>query len=169
MLFRYGLVSVLTIAGLVWLKIWLFPYLLWRTLSASDAGAIVYEMLILILGALTFIVYVALGHLGKYHFYLSRGQHLLATLLIQAPFFLHGWLKIQHIDPKKVTALYQFAEGWCSLLAEPIRLLFFVYPWTDIIAVFLSFFLVLVGRAIEKGTDEIYHLGGEHNKLEGGR
>ncbi|WP_205628877.1 hypothetical protein, partial [Acinetobacter baumannii] len=97
------------------------------------------------------------------------GRQMAVILILQAPFFLHGWLKMQEIVPREYTFLYSFAEGWCSLLAEPIRLLFFVYPWTDVIAVLASLALVLLGRFIRNEESEFFYFMTERKQMDGGR
>ncbi|MFT9847581.1 hypothetical protein [Aneurinibacillus sp. REN35] len=169
MLLRYGVLSLIAVAVLVIVKIWLFPYLLHRLFPESDTGALVYEMLVLSLGGVTLVLYMFLGHYGKYRAYLSRRAQMGVVLFLQAPFFLHGWLKMQEIAPQKYTLLYSFAEGWCSLLAEPIRLLFFVYPWTDAIAVLASFTLVLLGRFIRSEETAFFYFIPERKQTDGGR
>lgn len=42
-----------------------------------------------------------------------------------------------------------FTEGWYGLMAEPTRLIFMVYPWTDIFAIAASFVFLAIGRTIE--------------------
>lgn len=117
MLLRYGIFSLLVVAVFVMAKLWLFPYLLYRVFPGSDTGAVLYEMLVLALGACTLVLYMFLGHYGKYRAGLSRGRQMAVILILQAPFFLHGWLKMQEIVPREYTFLYSFAEGGapCSL------------------------------------------------------
>lgn len=156
MAFRYGVLCSSASSILVICKVWFFPYVLHRTLAIGDLGALLYEMGILILGSAALIMYVLLGHIGKYRFRLGRRRQLSVALLLQTPFFLHGWLKMASVNPRTITPLYEFAEGWCSLIAEPIRLLFFVYPWTDIIAVTLSLLLVWIGRGLRTEIDDFF-------------
>ncbi|WP_027417503.1 hypothetical protein [Aneurinibacillus terranovensis] len=144
MFLRYVLFSMSVITGLVILKINIFPYLLWQFGTVGDTGAVLYEMLCLALGGLALIVYLAFGHCGRYKYRLRADLHFLASLLLQWPFIIPGWSDMRPHAP--ATWMYSFIEGWCSLLAEPIRLLLFTYPWTDILAVFLSLLLIFVGR-----------------------
>lgn len=153
---RYGGLCSSVIAILVVCKVWIFPYMLHRMLAIGDLGALLYEMGILVLGSTALIMYVLLGHIGKYHFRLGRRHQLACVLMLQLPFFLHGWLKMMSVSPHMMTPLYEFAEGWCSLIAEPIRLLFFVYPWTDVIAVTLSLLLVWIGRGLRTEMDDFF-------------
>lgn len=156
MTFRYSMLCISVVSILVICKVWFFPYVLHRALAVSDLGALLYEMSILILGSTALIVYVLLGHIGKYYFRLGRRRQLSVALLLQFPFFLHGGLKMASVSPRTVTPLYEFAEGWCSLIAEPIRLLFFVYPWTDITAVILGMLLIWVGRGLRTEIDDFF-------------
>lgn len=152
----YLLLSLALVTSLVLVKVWIVPYFLWILFPSSEFVSKLYEIFLMAFGGVTALLFITLGYIGKHFFHIGNLTHLFLHFFIQLPFTVHAFL--QEMSVSHITlGLARFADGWCGLIAEPTRLLFMVYPWTDVFAIGLSFLLLVVGRIIEI-VDEEYPL-----------
>lgn len=142
--FSTGLLS-----AMVLVKLWVIPFTLWHLFPQTDLMSRLYEVFIMAFGGVTFLLFIVLGYLGKHAFHIDLSKHLLLHFMIQLPFGMHALLQ-EVTDASPLLGVARvFAEGWCGLVGEPTRLLFMVYPWTDIFAIIASFIFLSIGRTIE--------------------
>lgn len=134
---------------MVLVKLWVIPFTLWHLFPQTDLMSRLYEVFIMAFGGVTFLLFIVLGYLGKHAFHIDLSKHLLLHFMIQLPFGMHALLQ-EVTDASPLLGVARvFAEGWCGLVGEPTRLLFMVYPWTDIFAIIASFIFLSIGRTIE--------------------
>jgi hypothetical protein len=145
----YLCLSIIFLSTMVLVKLWIIPYMLLHLFPQSDLVSKINEVSIMVVGGLTFLLFMILGYIGKHIFSMSLKGHLGLHFVIQIPFIIHAFLQQALQKDNSMGLLHVFAEGWCGLIAEPTRLLFMVYPWTDAAAILSSFFFLGLGRSIE--------------------
>ncbi|RXT13923.1 hypothetical protein [Ammoniphilus sp. CFH 90114] len=161
--FSTGLLSTMVLV-----KLWVIPFTLWHLFPQNDLVSRLYEVLIMGFGGVTFLLFIVLGYLGKHAFHINLSKHLFLHFVIQFPFAMHAILQ-EVTDARPLIGVARvFAEGWCGLIAEPTRLLFMVYPWTDIFAIFASFVFLSIGRTIDI-VDEDKDWIGQRKRIKVGR
>jgi hypothetical protein len=145
----YVYFSIITLSIVIMFKLWIVPYVLTTLFSHSDLVSRVYEIFIMFTGVTTLLLMIFLGYLGRHLYDLSLAQQATLNGLIQTPYLIHILAESPSINGDSVGFLSIFAEAWYGLVAEPIRFLFMVYPWTDIFALLLGFVCLSIGRFIE--------------------
>ncbi|GAB7387530.1 hypothetical protein BSNK01_13670 [Bacillaceae bacterium] len=159
---EYAIIFVCATGVMVTIKMIVLPYVIWQIFPLSDLGATIYEICIMSFGGLTACLYLYLGYLAKRKYALSLLSHIGSYLLVQFPFVSYALLKQAAVQPERIVSFFRWAEEWVGLLAEPARLLFMVYPWTDFFALLFGLCLTVAGRRVELAAE------GEHKAAKGG-
>jgi len=139
-----GLLSLM-----VFIKLWIIPYVLGNLFPQTDLISKLYEVFIMVCGGITFLLFIIQGYIGKHLCRFHWMTHFLLNFLIQLPFMMHALYEEIKRTPMLMGWGQVFTEGWYGLMAEPTRLIFMVYPWTDIFAIVASFIFLAIGRTIE--------------------
>jgi len=134
---------------MVFIKLWLIPFVLGNLFPQTDLVSKLYEVLIMVFGGITFLLFIIQGYIGKHFFQFHWTTHFLLNFLIQLPFAMHALYEELRRTSMMMGWGQVFTEGWYGLMAEPTRLIFMVYPWTDIFAIAASFVFLAIGRTIE--------------------
>jgi hypothetical protein len=163
----YLSLSACLLTIMVLIKLWIVPFALWSLFPQTDLISRLYEVLIMGFGAVTFLLFIVLGYVGKHTFQIGFWQHLFLHFILQSPFAIHAFLH-QIMETEALGFSTIFADGWCGLIAEPTRLLFMVYPWTDIFAILASFAFLSIGRKIEITDEEKFGVQGR-NRIKVGK
>jgi len=146
----YLALSIGMITVLVAIKLWIIPFSLWQLFPQNDLVSRLYEVFIMAMGGVTFLSFIVLGYIGKNTFHFEFIHHVTLHFLLQLPFAFHAFLQEISFDLNGyLSGMTIFSNGWSGLIAEPTRLIFMVYPWTDIFAIVASFVFLTIGRTIE--------------------
>ncbi|HJV44558.1 MAG TPA: hypothetical protein VJ824_02400 [Bacillota bacterium] len=152
----YLFISTGLLSVMVLVKLWVVPFALWKLFPQTDLISRLYEVIIMGFGGVTFLMYIVLGYIGKHVFHIRYLGHLFLYFILQSPFALHIFFR-QIMEKQTVGFMAIFADGWCGLIAEPTRLMFMVYPWTDAFAIITSFIFLSIGRKIEIKDEQIHN------------
>lgn len=139
---------------MVLIKLWVIPFVLWHLFPQTDLISKLYEVFIMAIGGVTFLLFIIQGYIGKHFFHFKWGTHLFLNFIIQLPFAIHAYLEGSMKTSLMMGWDQVFIEGWYGLVAEPTRLIFMVYPWTDIFAIVASFIFIAIGRTIDIADEE---------------
>lgn len=134
---------------MVLMKMWVIPYILANLFPQTDLTSKLYEIFIMIFGGVTFLFFIILGYAGKHFLKFQWTTHFFLNFLIQFPFALHALYEEMNSTSLLMGWGQVFTESWYGLMAEPTRLIFMVYPWTDLFAIVASFVFIAIGRNIE--------------------
>ncbi|MBP1933430.1 hypothetical protein [Ammoniphilus resinae] len=145
----YLVMSIGVITALVVIKLWVIPFSLWHLFPQNDLVSRLYEVFIMAIGGMTFLSFIVLGYIGKNTFHFGFLHHLMLHFLLQLPFAFFAFLEELSLTTSHLNGLMIFSNSWSGLIAEPTRLIFMVYPWTDIFALVASFVFLSIGRSIE--------------------
>ncbi|RKD25725.1 hypothetical protein BEP19_01930 [Ammoniphilus oxalaticus] len=144
-----GLLSLM-----VFIKIWVIPFLLWNLFPQNDLISKIYEVMIILFGGCAFLLFTLQGYLGKRVFQFHWSTHFLLHSIVQLPFALHVLFEGLRKSRLMLDWGHVFTEGWYGLLAEPTRLILMAYHGTDVFAIAASFLFLALGRKIEIADEQ---------------
>jgi hypothetical protein len=145
-LFIYTFYTQLFIVFMIFLKLWLFPYLVWKMLGTSAGAAIVLDLTALMMGVGCALGMGALGYAqAKYLRQKTRTMWFafLHMVFLHAPLILFLFYKFFY-GAAWNNALLLWLSGWLSVITHPMILVGFYGSWVDWLGLlFLGSFYLL--------------------------
>lgn len=145
-MWRFGVLLLFTYLILIFAKDEMMPALLHTFFPVSDFRAMLYEVIILMVGVGTIFLSYLLGSFSRSYYRMERLPFYLLLILLLGLFFLFH-LYFPH------SILSTFLREWADLVGESYRLLTFSYLYSD----WVGFTLLLItlwfgyqGRRLEE-------------------
>lgn len=132
-MWRFGVLLMLTYLILIFAKNEMIPALLHILFPVSDFRAMLYEIIILMVGVGTIFLSYFLGSFSRSYYRMERPPFFLLLFLLLGLFFLFH-LYFPH------SFLSTFLREWADLVGESYRLLTFSYLYSD----WVGFTLLLI-------------------------
>ncbi|MBA4543152.1 MULTISPECIES: hypothetical protein [Thermoactinomyces] len=138
---RIGAEIFLTVAVVISLKQWFFPFLISLWFHDSLIADMVTEWTVLIVGAFTFFIYLGLGSSAKHVHHLPMRQSILGFVIFHLPLLLENAPLVQ-----------SFCRDWKNLLGD-LLVLFFPWHFFSSLEIFMVYLLLFLFGRVIKITD----------------